>query len=109
MNSKFDNYSSSRFNDEKSPKQRESSLNSQNPSIWAAKLQRSKVEKNLDVLKNRINLLSQIEIKAKRKVKDMKEKTEKIIELKKNFENSKVFFSFFNKNGKFLIEKQKIG
>ena len=79
-------YFPSKLKDE-TPRINEGSLSSsQNTSTWMAKRQRSKVEKDLEILKNRINLLSQVEIKTKKKVKEVKTKTERIIELKQAIE-----------------------
>lgn len=75
-------------------KLKEFSMNSQNVSTWMAKRQRSKVERDLDVLKNRINLLSQVERKAKKQLNEIKAKANKAIETKLAIEeqNSKVLF-----------------
>lgn len=87
--------------DEKPAFSKEASLSSQT-STWMAKRQRNKVEKDVEILRHRITLLSHLESKAKKKVKEMKEKTDKIIEIKETIEsqnsavlNSIKFLSFF--------------
>jgi len=82
-------YFSHRVTDEKSPLHKQSSQSLANPSVWVAKRQRNKVEKDLDILKNRINLLSQVENKAQKKVKEMQQKTDKILELKQTVKSIK--------------------
>ena len=90
----MDYYGINRDKEEKSILQKES-LSSQ--SAWMAKRQRSRIEKDLDILKNRISLLSQAEQKTKKKIKEMKDRTEKILEIKSSIEleNIKVYFFFF--------------
>lgn len=68
-----------------------------NLSVWMAKRQRSKIEKDLDILKNRINLLSQEEIRIQKKFQQTKLQTDKIINLKLSIEEMKNKVLFFLK------------
>lgn len=84
--------------EEKSIFSKEPSLTSQT-STWLAKRQRSKIEKDVEILRNRITLLSSLENKTKRKVYEIKEKTNKIIELKETLETqnfSVLFLIYFS-------------
>lgn len=59
-----------------------------NTSAWMSKKQRTKIEKHIEILKNRIGLLSQEEIKSKKKILETKKKTDSLVKLKLlNYEN----------------------
>jgi len=72
---------------------------SENTSVWMAKKQRSQIEKHIDILKNRLLLLNQEELKAKKKNLEMKKKTNDLFKLKlMNFNDQKaVKMIFFHK------------
>ena len=66
-------------------------LDENNSSAWMAKKQRSKVEKDLVILQNRINLLSLEDRKAKNKFQKTKKQTEKVLQLKKNIDETRIY------------------
>lgn len=53
-----------------------------NNSAWMAKKQRAQIEKHIDILQNRIALLNQEEIKGRKKIMEMKKKTDDLFRLK---------------------------
>ena len=69
-----------------------------NNSAWMAKKQRAQIEKHIDILQNRLALLNQEEIKGKKKIMEMKKKTDDLFRLKlMNYNDQKMvkilFFS----------------
>lgn len=53
-----------------------------NNSVWTAKKQRAQLEKHLDILKNRLALLMNEEIRANKLVSETKRKTISMVKLK---------------------------
>lgn len=70
------------------------SLDENNSSAWMAKKQRSKAEKDLVILQNRINLLTLEDRKAKNKFQKTKKETEKVLQLKKNIDEMRTYVNF---------------
>ncbi len=72
-----------------------SSLDENNNSAWMAKKQRSKIEKDLIILQNRINLLTLEEERAKNKFQKTKKQTEKVMQLKRNIDEMRIYVYTF--------------
>lgn len=53
-----------------------------NNSVWMAKKQRAQIERHINIMKNRLALLNQEELKAKKKISEMKKKTDDLFNLK---------------------------
>ena len=72
------------------------SVDSANNSVWMAKKQRAQMEKHIDILQNRLALLNQEEIKGKKRIMEMKKKTDDLFRLKlMNYNDQKMARIFF--------------
>ena len=61
-----------------------------NTSVWMAKKQRSQIEKHIEIMKNRLALLMQEELKAKKKIMETKKKTNDMFLMKKMNYNQQI-------------------
>lgn len=66
-----------------------------NITIWLAKKQKAQIEKNIEILKNRIYLLKHEQIKAKKKINETRIKTNEMFKLKENIYNAHLLVFFF--------------